>query len=95
MKMKSVTTLAVVGLMAASLLAPAYAQKEKSIFEQAATAAKQSAKDFKPAAEQTKTRFGNLEFPGGYPTEETTQKVYDELDLGAASLCFSTQSNDN
>jgi len=88
MKIKLLTTLTVAGLMAASLLAPAYAEQEKSIFEQAATAAKQSAKDFKPASEKTKTRFGSLEFPGGYPTEETSQKVYDELDLQRATQLY-------
>jgi hypothetical protein len=88
MNIKSITTLAVAGLMASSFFAPAYAEPEKSIFEQAASEAKQTAKDFKPAAEKTKTRFGNLEFPGGYPTKETTQKVYDELDLQRATQLY-------
>ena len=37
--------------------------------------------DFSPAPGQMQTRFGELEFPGGYPTDDTVQKVYDELDL--------------
>jgi hypothetical protein len=35
-----------------------------------------------------KTRFGNLEFPGGYPTEETAQKVFDEMDLQRATQLY-------
>ena len=34
------------------------------------------------------TRFGTLEFPGGYPTEETVQKVFDELDLQRATQLY-------
>ena len=71
MKTKLLIQLAITGLMATSVAAPVYAMQGKSIFEQAGAQAPQSAKDFKPAAEKIKTRFGNLEFPGGYPTEET------------------------
>jgi hypothetical protein len=35
-----------------------------------------------------KTRFGNLEFPGGYPTEETARRVFDELDLQRATQLY-------
>ena len=34
------------------------------------------------------TRFGTLEFPGGYPTEDTVRKVYDELDLQRATQLY-------
>jgi hypothetical protein len=34
------------------------------------------------------TRFGTLAFPGGYPTEETARKVYDELDLQRATQLY-------
>ena len=44
--------------------------------------------DFKPAPEKIETRFGKLEFPNGYPTEETAQKVYDELDLQRATQLY-------
>ena len=88
MKIKSLTTLAITGLMATSLLAPAYAQQGRSIFEQAGAQAPQSAKNFKPAPETVKSRFGTLKFPGGYPTEETVQKVYDELDLQRATQLY-------
>lgn len=57
----------------------------KSIFELGAAEAPQSSKDFIPAAENIETRFGKLEFPGGCPTKETVQKVYDELDLQRAT----------
>ena len=61
---------------------------EKSIFELGAEQAPQSAKDFTPAAEEIKTRFGGLKFPGGYPTAETVQGVYDELDLQRATQLY-------
>jgi hypothetical protein len=60
----------------------------ESIFELAGSEAKQSSKDFKPAPEKMKTRFGKLKFPGGYPTEATVQKVYDELDLQRATQLY-------
>ncbi len=88
MKKKLLTKLAVTGLMATSLLLPTYAEQEKSLFEQAGTEAKQGWKDFKPAPDNIQTQFGTLNFPGGYPTEETTQKVYDELDLQRATQLY-------
>ena len=60
----------------------------KSIFELGAAEAPQSSKDFIPAAENIETRFGKLEYPGGYPTKETVQKVYDELDLQRATQLY-------
>ena len=86
--MKTIPAITMAGLLACGLTASVSAQEPKSIFEQAAAATKQTADDFKPAADQTETRFGNLEFPGGYPTEETTQKVYDELDLQRATQLY-------
>ena len=35
-------------------------------------------------AETIDTRFGQLEFEGGYPTAETVQKLYNELDFQRA-----------
>ena len=52
-----------------------------SIFDWAKTQTPYETGGFQPAATTMDTRFGKLEFPGGYPTEETIQKVYDELDL--------------
>ena len=53
-----------------------------------AAEAPQSSKNFIPAAENIETRFGKLEYPGGYPTKETVQKVYDELDLQRATQLY-------
>ena len=44
--------------------------------------------DFTPAPERMQTRFGDLEFTGGYPTDDTVQKVYDELDLQRATQLY-------
>jgi len=88
MKTKSLFTLTLTLLVATSLSAPAYAEKNKSIFELAGSEAKYTPGDFKPAPENMKTRFGNLEFPGGYPTEDTSRKAYDELDLQRATQLY-------
>jgi len=85
---KSIRVLAVAGLVASSLLAPAYAQQDKGFFEQARSEAKYTPGDFKPAPEKMKTRFGALKFPGGYATEATLQKVFDELDLQRATQLY-------
>jgi len=85
MKARQVITLAV----AVGMVSTGWAQGEaKSLFEQAKGAAPQSGKDFKPAPEKIETRFGKLKFPGGYPTEETAQKIYDELDLQRATQLY-------
>ena len=48
---------------------------------------KQTATDFIPAPEEIATNFGTLEFVGGaFPTEESAQKIYDEMDLQHARL---------
>jgi hypothetical protein len=39
-------------------------------------------------AQTTDTRIGRLSFPNGFPTEETTQKVFDELDYQRAVQAF-------
>ena len=63
-------------------------EQPKNIYELAKSEALQSTKDFKPAPGKMKTRFGTLKFPDGYPTAETVQKVYDELDLQRATQLF-------
>jgi len=88
MKTKLLTQLAITGLMATSVAVPVYAMEEKSFFEQSASEAKYTPGDFKPAPDKMKTRFGELEFPGGYPTEATLQKVYDEMDLQRATQLY-------
>lgn len=40
------------------------------------------------SAETLKTRFGELEFKSGYPTDETAQKLYDELDFQRAVQAY-------
>ena len=59
-----------------------------SIFDWAKTQTPYVTGGFKPAAVSMDTRFGKLEFPGGYPTEQTIQKVYDELDLQKATQLY-------
>lgn len=88
MKTRSLLAMTAIGLTAAAVAAPALALQEKSFFEQAGSEAKYTPGDFKPASDRMKTRFGTLEFPGGYPTEETVQKVYDELDRQRATQLY-------
>ena len=88
MKPKSLKQLAALGLLAAGLGAPFHATGQ-SIFELGAAEPKQSSEDFKPAPATIETNFGTLEFTGGgYPTEETVQRVYDELDLQRATQLY-------
>ncbi len=61
---------------------------EKSFFSFASAESPRTSKDFKPAAETMESRFGSLEFPGGYPTEDTVEKVYDELDRQRATQLY-------
>jgi hypothetical protein len=66
----------------------AQAGETKSFFELAGAETKYTPGDFKPAPAKMKTRFGNLEFPGGYPTEDTSRKVFDEMDLQRATQLY-------
>ena len=79
---------ALAALVATAIAAPLSAQQDERIFELADSEALKAAKEFTPAPDKIKTRYGNLEFPGGYPTEETVRKVYDELDLQRATQLF-------
>jgi hypothetical protein len=88
MKARRWFPLGVAGLMAVALASPVQAKQLKGFFEQARSEAKYRPGDFKAAPEKIETRFGNLEFPGGFPTEETAQKVYDELDLQRATQLY-------
>jgi hypothetical protein len=59
----------------------------KSIFE--APGPKQTNTDFKPAPDEIKTSFGTLKFElEAFPTEETIQKIYDEMDLQRATQAY-------
>ena len=49
MKTRSLAPIAVAGFMVSTLVVPAYAQQDKSVFELGAAEAKQSSEDFKPA----------------------------------------------
>ena len=78
-------------VLAICLAAPVSAQETsaetRNLFETAGQ--KQTAKDFKPAADEIETNFGTLEFEGGaFPTEASTQKIYDEMDLQRATQAY-------
>ena len=88
MKSKSRTLLILVGLITAALPVLAEAQQDTSIFELAGRRPSRPPKTSADAPESMQTRFGTLEFPGGYPTDETVQKVYDELDLQRATQLY-------
>ena len=63
------------------------ADENRNLFESAG--AKQSAADFKPAPGEIETNFGTLEFElGAFPTEESVQKIYDEMDLQRATQAY-------
>lgn len=59
-----------------------------SIFDWAKKETPFDGSKFEAAAVTMNTNFGELEFPGGYPTEATIQKVYDELDLQKATQLY-------
>ncbi|MEX1327870.1 MAG: DUF1254 domain-containing protein [Desulfobacterales bacterium] len=88
MKPKSHRTLAMVALLAVSMAVPVQAGNEgMNIFKDAGN--KQTAADFKPAPDKIKTNFGTLKFEGGaFPTAESAQKIYDELDLQRATQAY-------
>jgi hypothetical protein len=89
MKTRNLAKIFLTVLLATGLVTTGWAQSdEKSIFELGGSEAKYTPGDFKPAPETMKTRFGTLKFPGGYPTEKTVQKVYDELDLQRATMLY-------
>ncbi|EED31122.1 conserved hypothetical protein [gamma proteobacterium NOR5-3] len=72
--------------MAAPLLA-ASSEETRNLFETAGE--KQVGADFKPAPDKIKTTFGTLKFDlEAFPTEETTKKIYDELDLQRATQAY-------
>jgi len=78
------------GLLAAIMAAPLPAGdtgEDRNLFETAGP--KQTGKDFKPAPDRIETTFGTLDFDlQAFPTEETTQKIYDEMDLQRATQAY-------
>lgn len=85
MKIKRILfTLAVVLLMTAGM---AWAGQSGNLYE--SPGRKQTAKDFKPAPAKIETSFGELKFlQGAFPTEESAQKIYDEMDLQRATQAY-------
>ena len=85
MKIKSLAS-----LLTVAFAAPALADdtgQDRNLFETAGK--KQTAADFKPAPDKIKTNFGSLQFDGGaFPTDESVQKIYDELDLQRATQAY-------
>ncbi len=93
MKVKHIVKLALALVMAVSLVTPVWAQKSatpeetRNLFETAGP--KQTNKDFKPAPDRINTSFGTLNFElDAFPTEETAQKLYDEMDLQRATQAY-------
>ncbi len=87
MKLTGPMIAAITGFLALAVAGPLQAE-QKSFFEMAGAEATYKPGDFKPAPEKMQTRYGNLAFPGGYPTEETARKVFDELDLQRATQLY-------
>ena len=88
MKATSSLVLAAASLVAAGLVAPVYAEQEPGFFKQAGSEPNYVPGDFEPAPETIKSRYGKLEFPDGYPTEQTIATIYDELDLQRATQLY-------
>ena len=90
MKSSSVSCRALAVLIGFSMAAPVFAgssEETRNLFESAGE--KQVAADFKPAPDKIKTNFGTLEFDlEAFPTEETTRKIYDEMDLQRATQAY-------
>ncbi|MGB6930565.1 MAG: DUF1254 domain-containing protein, partial [Syntrophobacteria bacterium] len=90
MRSKTLLTMMASGLMAVALAVPVHAEtsaQTQNLFKNPGK--KQTNKDFKPAPDKIKTNFGTLKFDlEAYPTEETTQKIYDEMDLQRATQAY-------
>ncbi len=91
MKTKSLTNIALAGLLAACLAVPVHAAdntgQDRNLLTTAGPA--RPIKDFKPAPDKIETNFGTLKFElDAFPTEETAQKLYDEMDLQRATQAY-------
>ena len=89
MTTRSLLMIASIGLVALAFTGAAQAKSEenRNLFETAGP--KQTEKDFIPAPDRIKTNFGTLEFElDAFPTEETAQRLYDELDLQRATQAY-------
>ncbi len=62
-------------------------EETRNLFDSAGK--KQTSKDFEPAPDTIDTNFGTLEFDGrAFPTKESAQKIYDEMDLQRATQAY-------
>ena len=90
MKKNRITTLALAGLLAVALAAPALADdtgENRNLFENPGK--KQVGADFKPAPDKIYTDFGTLNFElEAFPDEKSVQKIYDEMDLQRATQAY-------
>jgi hypothetical protein len=93
MEPKHLITVVMAVVLATVLSAPVWAQQtgaspdKVNLFKNAGP--KQTNKDFRPAPSKIYTDFGTLEFTGGgFPTDATIRKVYDELDLQRATQTY-------
>jgi len=87
--MKPIARVAIlaVTLATGALVTLAQTGESRNLFETAGE--KQTNKNFKPAPDQIKTNFGTLDFDlEAFPTEETTRKIYDEMDLQRATQAY-------
>jgi len=90
MRQRSLITLALAALVAVAMAAPVQAGdtgENRNLFE--SSGAKQTAEDFEPAPDKIRTDFGTLRFEGGaFPTDESVDLIYDELDLQRATQAY-------
>ena len=92
MKTKQLLTLVLTVFLAATLT-PVMAQQgdtageTRNLFKTAGP--KQTNKDFKPAPDEIKASFGTLKFElEAFPTEESVQLIYDEMDRQRATQAY-------
>ena len=88
MKLKTLTMIALAVVLVAGLT-PANAQtgEDRNLFKTAGE--KQTNTDFEPAPDKIRTDFGTLRFEGGaFPTEESVDLIYDEMDLQRATQAY-------
>ena len=90
MQQKSSISLALAGLLVVALATSVQADdtgENRNLFK--TPGPKQTAVDFKPAPDKIKTSFGTLNFDlDAFPTEETAQRLYDEMDLQRATQAY-------
>lgn len=83
MKIKTFQLMILSGVVATTL--SLYA--DVNLFESAGE--KQTNENFKPASQSIETNFGTLKFSGGgFPTKETSQKLFDEMALQRATQAY-------